>query len=178
MTELEVLRDVTARLDRVGLPYMLTGSLAMNYYAEPRMTRDIDLVVDVRPGDISGLVAAFESDYYLSRAAIEEAVRRRSLFNLIHNESLMKIDVVVRKETPYRKTEFERRRRVHIGDATLYVVSKEDLIVSKIAWARDSRSDVQKRDIENLLATEHDDDYLTHWLNELDLYSFAEQWLS
>jgi hypothetical protein len=60
LTELDVLRDVCARLDRAGIAYMLTGSMAMNYYAQPRMTRDIDLVVAVEPRDAGALAAAFE----------------------------------------------------------------------------------------------------------------------
>jgi len=142
MNELDVLRDVTARLKNAGIPYMMTGSMAMNYYAEPRMTRDIDLVVDVFPEDASSLIAAFQADYYVSREAVKDAVQQRSMFNLIHNESLVKIDFVVRKETPYRKTEFERRRLVRLENTDVYVVSKEDLILSKIYWARKSRSEV------------------------------------
>ncbi len=115
MNELDVLHDVTQRLEASHIPYMLTGSLAVNYYAEPRMTRDIDLVIDVQPGGLAPLLAAFQEDYYLSHEAVEEAVRQRSMFNLIHHESLIKVDFVVRKETSYRKVEFERRRRVRFG---------------------------------------------------------------
>jgi hypothetical protein len=178
MDELEVLHDVTARLEDAEIPYMLTGSMALNYYAEPRMTRDIDLVVDLREEDVSQLVSAFRPDYYVPRDAVEEAVRQRSMFNLIHRESVLKIDFVLRKDARYREVEFERRQRVHLGSAEVYVVCKEDLIISKIAWARDSRSDVQKRDVRNLLATGYDEDYLEHWLKELHLYQFAEDWLA
>ena len=177
MNELDVLRDVTERLEKVDIPYMLTGSMAMNYYATPRMTRDIDLVVEVLPEDVRPLVVAFQTDYYVSREAVEDAVRRRSMFNLIHNESLVKIDFVVRKETSYRKTEFERRRWVRFEDTAVCVVSKEDLIISKLYWAQDSRSEVQKRDVRNLLATEYDGEYLERWLKELSLHQFAKEWL-
>ena len=59
--ELEVLRTVAARLDQAGIAYMLTGSMALNYYAVPRMTRDIDLVVELEPGDAERLVRLFQS---------------------------------------------------------------------------------------------------------------------
>jgi hypothetical protein len=117
MNELDVLRDVADRLNNAGVPYMLTGSLAMNYYAETRMTRDIDIVVDIEPSDTETFVGAFRKDFYVPPEAVAEAVRQRSMFNLIHNESLVKIDFVVRKDTTYRKTEFDRRRRVRLEQA-------------------------------------------------------------
>lgn len=177
MDELNVLHDVTARLEEVGIPYMLTGSMAMNYYAEPRMTRDIDLVVDLEQSEVPRLASSFQSDYHMSRTAVRDAVQRRSMFNLIHRESVLKIDFVLRKRTRYREVEFDRRRRVQLGAAEVYVVRKEDLIISKIAWAEDSRSEVQKRDVRNLMATGCDEDYLEHWLKELDLHDFADSWL-
>jgi hypothetical protein len=100
------------------------------------------------------------------------------MFNLIHNESLVKIDFVVRKETPYRKTEFERRRLVRLENTDVDVVSKEDLIISKKYWARESRSEVQQRDVRNVMATGYDEAYLEHGLNELSLYQFAKKWLA
>ncbi len=59
----------------------------------------------------------------------------------------------------------------------VYVVRREDLIILKIAWAKDSRSKVQERAVRNLLATDHDEDDVEHWLKELDLHDFAERWL-
>ena len=177
MDELEILYDVTAQLEELGIPYMLTGSMAMNYYAEPRMTRDIDLVVDLQEGEISKLVSGFQPDYYVSSETVREAVRKRSMFNLIHRERVLKIDFVLRKRTRYREVEFERRQRVHLGSEEVDVVRKEDLIISKIAWAEDSQSEVQKRDVRNLMATGYDEDYLEHLLKELNLYDFTENWL-
>src|SRR6266705_1014753 len=75
--ELEVLQDALARLEREGIAYMLTGSLALSYYAEPRMTRDIDLVVECAGRDPKRLAALFEPDYYVSEADVERALRER-----------------------------------------------------------------------------------------------------
>ena len=83
--ELDIVRDVAARLDGAGIAYMLTGSMAMNYYAQPRMTRDIDVVVALRPADTALVVGLFRPDYYVSPEAVESALAQRSQFNLIHN---------------------------------------------------------------------------------------------
>ena len=177
MDELDILRDVAAQLDGAEIPYMLTGSVAMSFYAQPRMTRDIDVVIDVATPDAERLAALFEPDYYVSPEAVHEAVRRRSLFNVIHHATLVKVDFVVRKEEPYRLVEFGRRRRVRLEEAEVSIVSKEDLILSKLWWAKDSRSELQLRDVRNLLATGYDEAYLRHWIAELELTELAEPFL-
>ena len=177
MDELDVLHDVAARLEEASIPYMRTGSMALNYCAEPRMTRDIDLVADVHGNDVSQLVLAFQPEHYAPRSTVEKAVQQRSMFSLIHRESVPKIDFVLRKATRYRAVEFDRRQRVQLGPAEVHVVRKEDLIISKIASAEDSQSDIQKRDVRNLMATDHDEECLEHWLEKLDLHQFTEDWL-
>src|SRR5690606_28447037 len=98
--------------------------------------------------------------YYVSLGAIREAVAHASMFNVIHNESLIKVDLIVRKDEPYRRTEFARRRAVHVGDLEVFIVSKEDLILSKLVWAKDSQSEQQLRDVRNLADTGYDRAYL------------------
>src|SRR5271155_3603047 len=107
--EIEVLRDISSRFESAGIAYMLTGSMAMNYYAQPRMTRDIDIVVALQPADAMRVVQLFSPDYYVSREAVESSIARQSLFNLIHNESVIKVDCIVRKQSEYRLAEFNRR---------------------------------------------------------------------
>jgi len=138
--ELDVIRDIATKFSDAGFEYMLTGSVAMNYYVLPRMTRDIDVVVALEPKDVDGIVTLFENDYYIDRNAVVRAVANESLFNAIHNESVIKVDCIIRKSSQYRRLEFERRREVHIQDVRVWIVSKEDLILSKLYWARDSHS--------------------------------------
>ena len=167
--ELDIVRDVSARLERGGLAYMLTGSMAMNYYAQPRMTRDIDLVVALTPQDTDTVVRLFTPDYYVSRDAVSSSIAHESLFNLIHQESVIKVDCIVRKNTPYRLAEFERRQRITIEDFSTWIASKEDLIISKLWWAKDSHSEQQLRDVKNLVATGCDTAYIERWTRELGL---------
>lgn len=105
-TELDILRDVTKRLDRAGIQYMLTGSFALNYYAEPRMTRVIDIVVGLTPKDADSVVTLFEGDYYVPRKAVVRAITNQTLFNIIHSEGIFKVDCIIRKNTEYRRLEF------------------------------------------------------------------------
>ena len=167
--ELDIVRDVSARLDSAGIAYMLTGSMAMNYYAQPRMTRDIDVVVALQAGDTERIVRLFSPDYYVSREAVDSSIAHESLFNLIHQESVIKVDCIVRKENDYRQIEFERRQRIRIGDFEIWIVSKEDLILSKLYWAKDSRSELQLRDVRNLVSTGCDRAYIARWTAALDV---------
>lgn len=159
-TELDVLRDLTGRLERLGIDFMLTGSLAMNYYAQPRMTRDIDVVIAIDEGRVDQFIKSFDADYYLDRKTIKEAISRRGMFNLIHNATIVKIDCVVLKTDAYRQEEFERRQRVHLDSFETWIVSREDLILSKLFWAKDSRSEMQLHDVKNLLSDDLDQAYL------------------
>lgn len=167
-SEIEVLADVVGRLRRLGLEYMLTGSLATSVYAEPRMTRDIDLVVAMAAEDAAGIRNAFSGDYYVP-PELEIIIDGSGFFNLIHLDTVTKVDIVVRKDTPYRVHEFDRRRPLTVAGLDLWVVSKEDLMLSKLAWASDSRSEVQLRDVRSLAATGFDVDYIEHWVEELGL---------
>jgi hypothetical protein len=177
LSELEVLKDVCSRLEREGIGYMLTGSMAMNYYAQPRMTRDIDIVVALNPADTDKVVSLFEPDYYVPHGAVRRAVRERGMFNLLHLDSAVKVDLVVRKDEPYRQQEFQRRAQIELPGFSVWIVSKEDLILSKLAWAKDSHSELQMRDVRNLLATGVDSGYLRQWAPDLEVTEALEECL-
>jgi hypothetical protein len=169
--ELEVLKVVTGRLDAAGIRYMVTGSMALNYYAVPRMTRDIDLVVELSVADADRVCDLFQDDFYVEPETVRESVEKRGTFNLIHTPLLVKVDLVVRKDTEYRRTEFTRRRRVSLEGHPFFIVAPEDLVISKLDWARDTRSEVQLADARNLLRSVPglDRPYLERWTARLGL---------
>jgi len=137
-------------LQSAGIHYMVTGSIALNFYSVPRMTRDIDLVIELSLPEVDRFCNLFSKDFYLSKEAVEGALKRRGVFNLIHNESIVKVDFIVRKEGEYHREEFRRRRPVNLEGTTIFLVSPEDLILSKLLWARDTDSEVQLKDVRNL----------------------------
>ena len=169
--EFEILKLVAKQLGENDIPYMLTGSVALNFYATPRMTRDIDFVLEISEGDTSNIVALFNADFYIEKQMIIEAIKNQGIFNIIHNEYIIKIDFIIRKKSPYRKVEFTRRKLVNIGDLSIWIVSPEDLIISKLWWAKDSHSDLQFSDVKDILNQNKniDNNYLQKWLYELNL---------
>jgi hypothetical protein len=171
-TELDILKDVAEKLETINVSYMLTGSFAMMYYAQPRMTRDIDIVLELDKAQAGSFISVFKDEYYISPDAVKDSIENSFMFNIIHNESLIKVDCIIRKPEQYRIVEFNRKIKVQFSGIQFYIVSKEDLILSKLVWAKDSESELQARDIKSLLTTEYDKDYLISWAKKLGLYDF------
>lgn len=169
LTEQDILIDVSQRLAKLHIPFMLTGSMALNFYAQPRMTRDIDFIVDYRTDDAARLVAAFEGDYYVSEDAVRSAVINNTQFNLIHLESVIKVDCIVRKRSEHAREEFDRRQPLTVRDTETFIARKEDLILAKLAWAKKSDSQLQLHDVASLLSTGVDRSYLEAWAAKMGL---------
>ncbi len=169
--EFDILREVVQRLEKAAVPYMITGSIAANFFAVPRMTRDIDIVIELSAQDVDRLYGLFEQGFYIDRDMVIEAVRQGGMFNIIHLQSVFKIDFIVRKNDPYRIEEFKRRMRVAVGDLSLFITAPEDLVLSKLRWAKEGQSELQLRDAANLLGQAKDLDiaYLERWAKHLDV---------
>lgn len=175
--ELDLLYLVCKRLDKANIPYMLTGSFAANFYAVPRMTRDIDIIIEIDQSDINKIVHIFQNDFYLEKDSIIEALEFQNMFNIIHNDSAYKVDFIIRKNSPYRLTEFNRRKQILLNNIPIWIVTLEDLIISKLFWAKDSFSEMQVRDIKNLLQTSQhiDKEYIDKWIEKLGLQNIYEK---
>lgn len=169
--ELEVLKIVAGRLNKAKIPYMISGSIAANYYTIPRMTRDIDIVIELKEDAIDTFVALFEGDFYVNGELIANEVTRRGMFNLIHNRYVIKIDFILKKSSAYQNAEFSNRKQVLIDQCPMWLVSAEDLIISKLLWAKESHSEMQLKDVANLMETVDnlDSEYIDKWVRELDM---------
>jgi predicted nucleotidyltransferase len=174
--QFEFLRSIVQRLDAAGIPYMLTGSLALAIWARPRMTRDVDIVIEADQAAVQRLLAAFAADSYASPEAALDAVRARTMFNVIHLESLLKADFLLLRDEPYEREKFRRRRVVDLEGLAVAVISPEDLILSKLHWARGTGSARQAEDVRLLLreVPELDETYLHRWAAALELSGALE----
>jgi hypothetical protein len=167
--QLDVLKLVVERLQRADIAYMISGSIALNYYAQPRLTRDIDMVVALRHEDAARVINLFAEDFYIDADAVCNAIAQLGMFNTIHYDHIIKVDFIVRKDTPYRQEEFARRAAVDIEGVTMWLVMAEDLLLSKLVWAAESRSEIQLQDVRNLIRSGMDLDwtYIERWTNAL-----------
>ena len=175
--QLEFMKLIASRLDSVGIHYMMTGSMAMAIYSVPRMTRDIDLVVEVEPNDVDNIVDLFSGDCYIDSDSVRQAVDKRSTFNIIHNEWVVKADFIIKNNEEYRREEFARRQEVVIEDMTIFVVSVEDLILSKLVWGKQSQSELQLRDVRQMISTVSvlDWKYMKKWAIVLGIDALLEE---
>jgi hypothetical protein len=173
--QIDIVRDISARLDAADIGYMLTGSMALNGYALPCVPRNLDFVVALRSADAEVMVRLFSPDYDISREAVDSAIARQSFFNLNHRKSRIKVNCIICQQIKYRLTEFSRRQRVKFENFKTWIVSKEDLIISKLHWARKSRSPRHLRDVKNLAATGCDTIYIERWTRALGIFKLWEE---
>jgi hypothetical protein len=163
--QLDVLKLLTRRLDAAGLAYLITGSIAAGLYGQPRMTRDIDIVAVLHPPHASRLVDLLGAEFICDVDVIRGAIVRRGMFSVVHREALQKVDIIVRDDRDYEIEKFERRRLVEVDGQPMWLISPEDLVLSKLVWAKDSRSELQFRDVRSIIALQPGLDwaYMERW---------------
>ena len=148
---LQLLEKITQSLESAQITYMVSGSVALNTYTIPRMTRDIEIVIELQKKDIDQFCKIFETGFYIDTEIVQEEVKRQGMFNVIDHESGYKIDFIIRKNSDYRRLEFERRIRTNVYGFDVWLVSLEDLIISKLIWIQELQSERQISDIQSLL---------------------------
>ena len=158
MNEEEVLIEVTKKLEALSIPYALTGGLAVSYYGEPRTTHDIDVVVAIekREGLPRKLISSFSKGFYISEEGIIDALLHRTMFNIIHSESGSKVDCWILQPNPYPQSMLKRRRRAKIGKHHFYILSPEDLILTKLQWYTLSGSEKHLNDVRSIIRGQRD----------------------
>ena len=174
MEQSELLHFVVSVLERLAIPYFVTGSTVTIFYGEPRFTNDIDIVADLPPQVVQEFCRAFPEDsFYVSVDAAHDAVQRQSMFNIIQPRTGLKIDVIVPSPSSFNQSRFARARRVRAGDDwEAWFASPEDAILKKMEFHRAGGSDKHLRDIAGVLRTsgaEIDRDYIERWANTLGL---------
>jgi len=168
----ELFLKVAQRLNNLGIPYMLSGSIAMGFYTIPRMTRDIDIVVEMQENDVAAFLKNF-GDFYFHEPSILEEVKRRGMFNLIDFQTNYKVDFIIRKLSEYALTAFSRRNKINQNDNYFWLIAIEDLIIAKLIWIQDVFSERQANDVSNLLRNpDIDYTYLHEWCSKLDLQTY------
>jgi len=174
MSQQDLLKRIVEALDGAGIPYMLTGSLVASLQGEPRATHDIDLVIDISPADVAGVIEALSApEVYLDEHAVSDATRRRTMFNLIDASSGDKADFWLLTHDPFDRERFARRLRVEALGLRLCVSAPEDTILMKLRWSRRAGgSEKQLGDalrVYELQAGSLDERYLDEWAVRLEV---------
>lgn len=180
---LVVVEPLLHAFERLGISYYIGGSVTSSVHGIPRATVDVDLVADIQPKHVSLLVKMLESAYYIDRDMLLEAIQRQASCNLIHLETMLKIDVFVLKTTAYAQEAFQRRRKNVLDEeqnVELFLASPEDIILSKLDWFRigGGVSERQWTDVMGVLKVQKgylDMAYLQYWAEELGLSGLFAQ---
>lgn len=174
MEQAELFKYVVRLLEDLGITYMVVGSLASGAYGEPRLTHDIDIVLDAKPQDIEALCAQFPPDqFYVSREAAIQAVSQGGQFNIIHPASGNKIDFMTPPSNPWGFQQLLGRKKMRIlPDQEGYTARPEDIIISKMIYYREGGSEKHMRDITGILKVSPesvDEVYINEWAEKLGL---------
>ncbi len=169
----DLLRRITYELDQKSIEFMVSGSLALTAYITPRFTRDIDIVIELRNENIDVFLKIFEAGFYKNDEAIKHELKRHGMFNILDDESGYKIDFIILKNEEFRQMEFKRKVRKTIFGVETWIVSVEDLIISKLIWIQDYKSELQSSDIRSLAEIpDIDRSYIEEWINKLHLKTY------
>ena len=174
MEQSDLLRFVVAALQRLGVEYFVTGSIASMYFGEARLTNDIDVVVRLPPQLIDQFCVQFPtSEFYLSADAVRQAVLQHGQFNIIHPEAGLKVDVMIPSDTAFNQSRFARRRRVTPApDYSADFASPEDVILKKMDYYREGGGEKHLRDSTGILrigGNGIDRQYIADWAERLGL---------
>ena len=169
-----VLKDVTERFEKLKIPYMLSGSMAMICYAMMRMTNDIDIVIEAKMEDAEKIIKEFEPDYYVPQNSVRTAISQKFMFNLLHSTKIVKVDCILRKDNEFQKLAFSNRKKVAFTDFDVWTITRDDLILSKLSWAKTTKSEMQMRDIASIIRNGYDEEYVNFWAENLGVKNLLE----
>ena len=181
---LAALDPVVKAFEKIGVSYYLGGSVASSAYGIARATLDVDLVADLSAQHVNSLTEMLKSDYYIDKEMILDAIKRRSVFNLIHLETMLKVDIFIIKDRPYDGVAFQRKRKDTLdeeqGAAEFYFASPEDIILNKLEWFQmgGKVSERQWHDVLGIMKVQReliDKEYLRLWAAELGISVLLEQ---
>jgi hypothetical protein len=180
---IEVTAKVTTVLERLGIAYLIGGSLASTLHGMIRTTQDSDIIAEMGLEHVKPFVAALENEFFIDEEMMVASIQRKSSFNIIHRDSIFKVDVFIPERRPFQQSQLARAQRqtFHLNtDVSANFASPEDTILSKLEWYRmgGEASDRQWRDILGVLKTragEIDVDYLRRWGKELNVSDLLER---
>ncbi len=182
MQTIDLVRLYTARFQEAGIPYIITGSIACVIYGEPRLTHDVDLVVEINPNQIDALRKVFPDDlfYVPPKELLLISIQRteRGSFNIIHHETGFKADVYLVGRDAFQKWGLAHARSVKVGESSIAIAPPEYVIARKLEYFREGRSEKHVRDIVGVLRKMPEITSSKELLNRIEALRLNKEWMS
>ncbi len=180
---IEVTLKVTGILEKLNIPYIIGGSLASTLYGMVRTTQDSDIITEMRLEHIQPFLSALQNEFFIDEEMISDSIQHNSSFNIIHRETMFKVDIFIPRPRPFQQSQLARAQRqiFELGtEISANFASPEDTILSKLEWYRmgGESSERQWRDILGVLkirANELDLGYLQKWATDLKVTDLLER---
>ena len=176
MPEPELFLLFVRPLNRAGIRYVVSGSVAAIFYGEPRLTHDVDFVVFLNSHDVQRLIEVFpEKDFYLppkETMLAETAREQRGHFNLIHHDTGFKADLYPTGCDELNAWAFRGKRSVEFEGENVTLAPPEYVILRKLEYYREGRAEKHLRDIRAMLAVsgeQLDRSALNQWIQRRGL---------
>jgi len=177
----ELLKNISAFLDKNKIPYMLTGALSVVYYGRPRASHDIDFVVEIQKNEVKRILRAFktlQTEYLLQLETIEEAIKTKGMFNIVYLPTYLKLDFWLLTDDPFDKERFKRRQRVKLLDQFMTISTPEDTIIQKLRWYKEAKIEKHLVDAAFVYQIQKkglDQKHLKDWIKKLKLTRLFQQ---
>lgn len=180
---LAVLLQIARIFDEQGIAYVVVGSFASSLRGLYRTTNDIDIIADIRIEQVNAFITALQNDFYADGQAARRAVTSHRSFNVIHFDSVFKIDIFVLSSDEFSQQQLARRQPEKFAPdvmQTFYVATAEDTILAKLKWYRSGgeTSNTQWRDILGIIGAQGkdlDENYLRTWADKLNVRDLLER---
>jgi hypothetical protein len=177
MTQQDVFEKVLDALNKSGINYMITGSIASITYGKPRVTHDMDLVAQITPEQSLEFAKLLGKEFYMDLIDVKESLQQNRQFNIIHPSTGLKIDCWPLKDA-YDRFRFTRRLQKPFGNISAYYASPEDVIIGKLKWLKQGGSARHIEDIKGILSIQGDridHNYIINWAEKLELKEFLKE---
>lgn len=174
----QAILPVVEVFEQLGVGYYIGGSVASSAHGLPRSTLDVDLVADLRPTQVASFVGSLEKTYYIDPEMILDAIHREASFNIMHLETMIKIDIFILKHQAFDQQAFKRIQQTPLstreGDQQFSLASPEDIALYKLWWYRlgGEVSERQWNDVLGVFKVQGealDVSYMKHWAGVIDV---------
>jgi hypothetical protein len=181
LSQNEFLQNMVEKLQQAGIDYVICGSMAASFYGITRSTQDTDIIINPTEEQLTNFLNLLGNTYYVRKDTALEALKHEGMFNIIEIENACKADLIIKKRSAFSEEVFQRKRKEKLLGKDLYILSPEDSILSKLLWAKQSRSELQYNDVMKVLearAGSLDVKYLNKWAKQLNVEDDLNKCLS